>query len=86
MATASRAAASAANGVSRQIQTVRRRASAAASSLPQTLVEESRVLGRRANALATEAARGVRNHPWAALGVVAAGAALVGGWLFARRR
>lgn len=82
MATASRASTT---SLSRQIESVRRTAGEAAAAMPQAIADGSREIGRRANALVEEASRGVRQHPWAALGVVA-GAALLGGLLFARRR
>jgi ElaB/YqjD/DUF883 family membrane-anchored ribosome-binding protein len=86
MATASPRSTTRSNGASRQIPSVRRRSGSAIATLLETLVSEGRALGHRAGQWLGSAARSTRQHPWTALSVVAAGAALVGGFLWARRR
>lgn len=74
------------NGTSRQIKSVRRQALATGKALKAEVVRDGRLVSRRATELFSSAARATRQHPYAAAGVVALGAALIGGLLWSRRR
>lgn len=75
-----------ANGASRQVKAISRRAASQTRQLSTEIKRESRAIGQRAGALLASATRATRQHPWTAASVVAAGAALVGGYLWASRR
>lgn len=89
-ATASSASAkavkSAVNGTSRQVKAIRRKAATEANALQTQVMRGSRAFAKRAGALYTSASRATREHPWTAASVVAVGAALIGGYLWASRR
>ena len=89
MATATTTAAStrrAANGTSRQIKAVSRRAAAEGQHLQAVAKREAQALTQRAGQMIASATRATRQHPWTAVGIVAAAGALVGGLLWARNR
>jgi ElaB/YqjD/DUF883 family membrane-anchored ribosome-binding protein len=76
----------AANGTSRQIKSVSRRAASEGQHLQAIATREARALTQRAGQMITSATRATREHPWTAVGIVAAAGALVGGLLWARNR
>lgn len=77
---------SAVNGASRQVKAISRRAASTSQDLQTKVMRESRAFAKRAGDLISTATRATRQHPWTALSVLAAGAALVGGYLWANRR
>ena len=74
------------NGASRQVKAVSRRASTQGQELQTAVKRETRALTQRAGQMLASATRTTRQHPWTAAGIVAAGAALIGGLLWARQR
>lgn len=74
------------NGASRQVKAVSRKATTQGQQLQTAVKRESRALTQRASQMFASASRATRQHPWTAAGVVAAGAALIGGLLWARNR
>jgi ElaB/YqjD/DUF883 family membrane-anchored ribosome-binding protein len=74
------------NGASRQVKAISRRAASQGQQLQTAAKRETRALTQRASQMLASATRATRQHPWTAAGVVAAGAALIGGLLWARQR
>jgi len=84
--TAAKSAKSAVNGASRQVKAIRRKAASQAHELQADVMREGRALAKRAGQLYASASRATRQHPWTAAGIVAASAALIGGYLWASRQ
>jgi ElaB/YqjD/DUF883 family membrane-anchored ribosome-binding protein len=74
----------AANGTARQVKAISRRAASQGKDLKSAATREARALTERAGQMLATATRTTREHPWAATGVLAIGAALIGGYLWAR--
>lgn len=81
-----KAAKSAVNGASRQVKAIRRKAASQTQALTTEVKRESQALAKRAGALYASATRATRQHPWTAAGVIAASAALIGGYLWSTRQ
>jgi ElaB/YqjD/DUF883 family membrane-anchored ribosome-binding protein len=86
MSTATASTRTKANGASRQVKAISRRAATQTRQLSTEIKRETRAIGARAGQLFASASRATRQHPWTAASVVAAGVALVGGYLWASRR
>ena len=75
------------NGASRSAKRVARRAEGTGKQLTDFISRESAALARRAGNLYSSTRTATRNHPIAAVGIVAGVAALLGGlWYAARHR
>lgn len=88
MATAARSSSSssrALNGASRSSKRGSRKAQSTTQQLTQFLSRESSAIARRASNLYSTTATATRNHPVAAVGVVAGLAALLGGAWYAMK-
>ena len=88
MATATRSSSSSSrtlNGASRSAKRVARRAEGTGKQLTNFLSRESAAIARRASNLYSSTATATRNHPVAAVGIVAGVAALLGGVWYAMR-
>lgn len=82
MATAT-SSSSRANGASRSAKRVVHRADSTGQQITRLLSRESAALSRRATDLYSATRRSARNHPVAAVGIVAGVAALIGGAWYA---
>ena len=75
------------NGASRSAKRVARRTESTGQQLSKFLSREAGAISRRATEMYSSTATATRNHPIAAVGVVAGVAALIGGlWYAARNR
>jgi ElaB/YqjD/DUF883 family membrane-anchored ribosome-binding protein len=74
------------NNGSRQVKAVSKRVASRGQALQAEIGERSRAVAQRTSELLHSAGEATRRHPWAAAGIVAAGAALIGGALWAHRR
>lgn len=84
MATAARSSSSTrANGASRSTKRVARRAESTGQQVTRFLSRESAAIARRASDLYSTTRTATRNHPVAAVGIVAGVAALLGGAWYA---
>lgn len=83
MATAASTTSTRANGASRSSKRVARRAETTGQQISRFLSRESAALSRRASDLYSTTRSSARNHPIAAVGIVAGFAALLGGAWYA---
>ena len=90
MATATRSSSSSSrtlNGASRSSKRMARRAESTTQQIGRYLSREGAAIARRAGDLYTSTRTATRNHPIAAVGIVAGVAALLGGlWYAAKNR
>ena len=88
MATATRSSSpSRANGASRGTKRIARRAESTGQQISRFFSRESAAIARRASDMYSSTAKATRNHPVAAVGIVAGVAALLGGlWYAAKNR